>query len=140
MKKKLMILVPVLLLLAAGGSYEMVLKPKPKPVVKKIDGSLVSLGDAFTLNLAAGHYGRVTVSVVVPATAVPAAASGSTTPALPENDALRAIVTDDLTGISSSRLIDKSARHAVEAQVLKDLKKSTDEPITKVLFTDIAVQ
>lgn len=139
MKKKLMILVPVLLLAAAGGSYEMVLKPKPKPVVKKIDGSLVSLGDAFTLNLASGHYGRVTVSVVVPATALPAA-EGSAVAALPENDALRAVVTDDLTGITASRLIDRTARHAVEAQVLKDLKKSTDEPITKVLFTDIAVQ
>jgi flagellar basal body-associated protein FliL len=138
-KKKLMILVPVLLLVAAGGSYEMVLKPKPKPVVKKIDGSLVSLGDAFTLNLASGHYGRVTVSVVVPATALPAAA-GTDPAALPENDALRAVVTDDLTGIASSRLIDRVARHSVEAQVLKDLKKSTDEPITKVLFTDIAVQ
>lgn len=139
MKKKLMILVPVLLLVAAGGSYEMVLKPKPKPVVKKIDGALVSLGDPFTLNLASGHYGRVTVSVVVPAAALPAAA-GSAPAALPENDALRAVVTDDLTGIGSSRLIDRSARHTVEAQVLKDLKKSTDEPITKVLFTDIAVQ
>jgi len=138
-KKKLMILVPVLLLVAAGGSYEMVLKPKPKPVVKKIDGALVSLGDPFTLNLASGHYGRVTVSVVVPAAALPAAA-GSAPAALPENDALRAVVTDDLTGIGSSRLIDRSARHTVEAQVLKDLKKSTDEPITKVLFTDIAVQ
>ncbi|HVU76506.1 MAG TPA: flagellar basal body-associated FliL family protein [Gaiellaceae bacterium] len=139
MKKKLMILVPVLLLVGAGGSYEMVLKPKPKPVVKKIDGSLVSLGDAFTINLAGGHYGRVTVSVVVPATAVPAA-EGTATASLPENDALRAIVTDDLTGISSTRLIDRTARHSIEAQVLKDLKKSTDEPITKVLFTDIAVQ
>lgn len=140
MKKKLMILVPVLLLVAAGGSYEMVLKPKPKPVVKKIDGSLVSLGDPFTLNLAAGHYGRVTVSVVVPATALPAAASGSDPAALPENDALRAVVTDDLTGVTSSRLIDRAARHAIEAQVLKDIKKSTDEPITQVMFTDIAVQ
>lgn len=139
MKKKLMILVPVLLLVAAGGSYEMVLKPKPKPVVKKIDGSLVSLGDPFTLNLAAGHYGRVTVSVVVPATALPAV-EGSAVAALPENDALRAVVTDDLTGVTSSRLIDRAARHAIEAQVLKDIKKSTDEPITQVMFTDIAVQ
>ncbi|HVW90100.1 MAG TPA: flagellar basal body-associated FliL family protein [Gaiellaceae bacterium] len=139
MKKKLMILVPVLLLVAAGGSYEMVLKPKPKPVVKKIDGSLVSLGDPFTLNLASGHYGRVTVSVVVAPTALPAA-EGTDAVSLPENDALRAIVTDDLTGIASSRLIDRTARHAVEATVLKDLKKSTDEPITQVLFTDIAVQ
>ncbi|HEU4599267.1 MAG TPA: flagellar basal body-associated FliL family protein, partial [Solirubrobacterales bacterium] len=65
MKKKLLILVPLLLLLSAGGAYEMVLKPKPKKVVPKIDGSLVALGDPFTVNLAGGHYGRISVSVLL---------------------------------------------------------------------------
>lgn len=140
MKKKLMILVPIILLLSAGGAYEMVLKPKPKVVVPKIAGTLVSLGDPFTVNLASGHYGRLSVSVLV-ATPPPAAAAGATTAAaLPENDAVRAIVTDDLTGIDSSRLIDRSGRHELLARILADLKKSTDEPVTQVLFTDIAVQ
>ena len=139
MKKKLMILVPVILLLSAGGAYEMVLKPKPKVVVPKISGTLVSLGDPFTVNLSGGHYGRITVAVL--STVAPALAEGSTTGAtLPENDALRAVVTDDLTGVSSSKLIDRSQRHALLAQILADIKKSTDEPITKVLFTDVAVQ
>ena len=141
MKKKLMILVPVILLLSAGGAYEMVLKPKPKVVVPKVNGTLVSLGDPFTVNLSGGHYGRITVAVL--STVAPAVAADSTStsgPTLPENDALRAVVTDDLTGVSSSRLIDRSQRHALLAQILADIKKSTDEPITKVLFTDVAVQ
>lgn len=139
MKKKLLILVPVILLLSAGGAYEMVLKPKPKVVVPKVNGTLVSLGDPFTVNLSGGHYGRITVAVL--STIPPAAVEGATTgPTLPENDALRAVVTDDLTGVSSSKLIDRSQRHALLAQILADIKKSTDEPITKVLFTDVAVQ
>ena len=139
MKKKLLILVPVILLLSAGGAYEMVLKPKPKVVVPKVNGTLVSLGDPFTVNLSGGHYGRITVAVL--STIPPAAVEGATTgPTLPENDALRAVVTDDLTGVSSSKLIDRSQRHALLAQILADIKKTTDEPITKVLFTDVAVQ
>jgi flagellar basal body-associated protein FliL len=138
-KKKLLILVPVILLLSAGGAYEMVLKPKPKVVEPKVNGTLVSLGDPFTVNLSGGHYGRITVAVL--STIPPAAVEGATTgPTLPENDALRAVVTDDLTGVSSSKLIDRSQRHALLAQILADIKKSTDEPITKVLFTDVAVQ
>lgn len=140
MKKKLLILVPLILLVAAGGTYEMVLKPKPKVVVPKIDGTLVDLGDPFTVNLAGGHYGRVSVSLLLktPPPAAPASATGGVV--LPENDAVRAIVTDDLTGVDSNRLIDRGERHQLLAQILADLKKSTDEPVTEVLFTDVAVQ
>ena len=139
MKKKLLILVPVILLLSAGGAYEMVLKPKPKVVVPKVNGTLVSLGDAFTVNLSGGHYGRITVAVL--STVAPAVAAGETTGVvLPENDALRAVVTDDLTGVSASKLIDRTQRHDLLVQLVKDLKKSTDEPVKEVLITDLAVQ
>jgi flagellar protein FliL len=139
MKKKLLILVPLILLLGAGGTYEMVLKPKPKVVVPKLNGTLVSLGDAFTVNLAGGHYGRISVAVLVnPAPAASADASVPVT--LPENDAVRAIVTDDLTGVDANHLINRSERDALVARILSDLKKSTDEPVTKVFFTDVAVQ
>lgn len=139
MKKKLLILVPLILLIGAGGTYEMVLKPKPKVVVPKLNGTLVSLGDPFTVNLAGGHYGRISVAVLVnPAPAAAAAASAALT--LPENDAVRAIVTDDLTGADSDRLINRTARHDLLAKILADLKKTTDEPVTKVFFTDVAVQ
>jgi flagellar FliL protein len=139
MKKKLMILVPLILLLGAGGTYEMVLKPKPKVVVPKLEGTLVSLGDPFTVNLAGGHYGRISVAVL--ANPAPAAAADAAAPlTLPENDAVRAIVTDDLTGVDSDRLINRAQRHDLLAKILADLKKSTDEPVTKVFFTDVAVQ
>ena len=140
MKKKLIIAIPVLLLVAAGGAYETVLAPKPKPVVMKVNGTLVPLADAFTLNLAGGHYGRVSVSLLVTKAPAPVTTGSGTSIVLPENDAVRAVITNDLTGIDASRLIDRPSREELEGEILADLKKSTDEPVTKVLFTDLAVQ
>lgn len=137
--KNKLVLIALGVLVVAGVGYKFALAPKPKPPVKKIDGALVTLGDPFTVNLAGGHYGRVTVAVLL-ATAPPAVADPTVAPPIPQFDAVRAIVTDDLTGIEPSRLISKSARHALLAELLKDLKKSTDEPVKQVLFTDLAVQ
>jgi flagellar basal body-associated protein FliL len=139
-KKK--ILIPlVVVLLGVGIGYKLFLAPKPVPVVKKVEGTLVPLADPFTINLAGGHYGRVSVSLLVDPTAVPVVAEGSTTgPTLEQNDLVRSIITDTLTGIDQSRLIDRSARHTLLAQLVKDLKKSTDEPVKEVLITDLAVQ
>jgi flagellar basal body-associated protein FliL len=137
--KKKLILLPVVLLLVAGVGYKMVLAPKPKPVKKHIEGSLVSLGTEFVVNLAGGHYGRVSVSLLLDQ-APAKAAEGSTAPALEQNDAVRAIITDDLTGLSAGDLTGRGQRHELLARLLKDLKKKTDEPVKEVLFTDLAVQ
>ena len=139
-KKKLIIALSLLVILSAGGAYETVLKPKPKVVIPKVNGTLVSLGDPFTLNLAGGHYGRLSVSVLVTKAPVPTPTSSGTSLVLPENDVVRAIVTNDLTGLDSSRLIDRPSREALAAEILRDLKKSTDESVTQVLFTDLAVE
>ena len=139
-KKK--ILIPVLVVLVGGGvGYKMFLSPKPAPVVKKVDGELVQLADPFTVNLAGGHYGRLTVSLLVdPGTLPPAAAGETTAPTLPQNDLVRSIITDALTGIDQAKLINRVQRHDLLAQLVKDLKKSTDEPVKSVLITDLAVQ
>jgi flagellar basal body-associated protein FliL len=132
-------LLAVAVIVVAGAAYKLVLTPRAKPGPKKIDGALVSLGDPFTVNLSGGHYGRITVAVLL-ASPPPAVVDPSTMPPLPEYDAVRAIVTDHLTGIDPGRLTDRSARHKLLAQLLLDLKKSTDEPVKQVLFTDLAVQ
>jgi flagellar basal body-associated protein FliL len=131
----------VLLLVVVGGVYKVVLAPKPKPVVKKVDGTLVGVGDPFTINLAGGHYGRLSVSLVVDANALPAAAGATESASLlPQNDVVRSIITDNLTGIDQERLIDRQARHELLTGLVRDLKKSTDEPVKEVLITDLAVQ
>ena len=137
--KNKIVLVALGVILVAGVAYKFALAPKPKAEKKKIDGALVTLGDPFTVNLAAGHYGRITVAVLL-AKAPPPVADPTASPPLPQFDAVRAVVTDDLTGIDPDRLINRNARHALLDQLLADLKKSTDEPVKKVLFTDLAVQ
>ena len=138
-KKK--ILIPVVVLLLGGGvAYKMFLAPKPAPIVKKVDGELVPLADPFTVNLAGGHYGRVSVSLLVAPGTVPVAAEGATAAPLPQNDIVRSIITDTLTGIDQDRLINRVQRRQLLVQLVKDLKKSTDEPVKEVLITDLAVQ
>ena len=142
-KKKIALAVLVVLLLGAAGAYEKVLKAAPvPPPPPKIVGTLVALSDPFTLNLAGGHYGRISVSLLVTGATPPPVAdsSGDMVITLPENDAIRAVITNDLTGIDSDRLIERDSREGLETEILRDLKKSTDEPVTRVLFTDIAVQ
>jgi hypothetical protein len=137
--KNKLVLIALGVLAVAGVGYKFALAPKPKAPVKKINGSLVTLGDPFTVNLAGGHYGRITVAVLL-SSPPPPVTDPTTTPPIPQFDAVRAIVTDDLTGIQPTRLIDKGARHALLTELRKDIEKSTDEPVKQVMFTDLAVQ
>ena len=141
-KRKLKLVIPLfVLLIAAGVAYKLVLAPKAAAHPKKIVGTLVSLGDPFVVNLAGGHYGKLSVSVLVSGTV--AAASSSTTSGasvLPQYDAVRSIVTDELTGAPVSELVERGGRHVLLERLEKRIKTSTDEPITRVLITDLAVQ
>jgi flagellar basal body-associated protein FliL len=137
-KKKLMIIVPVLVLLIAGAGYKMVLAPKPKPVKKKIDGHLVKLDPEFVLNLSGGRYAKVTVSVLTHT--LPAAGHGTGPIVLEQNDAIRAVITDVLTGVSAHALINRRERKHLVEKIVKSLHKKTDEHVEEVFFTDLAVQ
>ncbi|HET6175196.1 MAG TPA: flagellar basal body-associated FliL family protein [Gaiellales bacterium] len=140
MKKKLLFVLPVVLLLVGYEGYTNFLTSKPGHAMKKIQGSLVSVGEPFTLDLANGRFARISVSLLVSKAPAPDPAAPAGTPVLPQNDAVRAIVTDLLTGVDSSTLNSSGPRHGLQAKILKTLKKSTDVPVTKVLFTDLAVQ
>jgi flagellar FliL protein len=136
-KKKLMIAVPVLLLVL-GGAYKMVLAPKAKAAPKKVEGTLVPLANDFVVNLAGGHYGKISVALLLK-TPPPAAAAGAPT-VLEEDAAVRATITDELTGLDPQQLINRSRRTALVARLKKVLTHNTDEPVERVLLTDIAVQ
>jgi flagellar protein FliL len=135
--KKLLLLVPVLLLVA-GAAYKTVLAPKPAPVVKKIDGAVVPLQREFLLNLEGGRYAKVSVALVMPGAAP--AAEGEGMGGLPQEAAVRAVVTDELTGLDASALVVRDRRHALLEKIRKAIDRSTDEEVEKVLFTDITVQ
>jgi flagellar protein FliL len=140
-KGKLKFILPLILLLAAGGgAYFFVLAPKPaKAVPPKVDGTLFPLSPEFVVNLGGEHYGKVSIALLLTAGA-PAATEGGAAPTLPEDAAVRAIVTNDLTGLPSSDLIERPKRNALEQKILTDLKKKTDVKVTEVLFTDVVVQ
>ncbi len=145
MKKKiLIILVPLLL----GGGYVAKAKLMPKKVVKmKINGEVYILPKQFTLNLQDGRYATLTAALVLAPTQsdgataeAGATSSDATVGTLPEEAVIRAIITNDVTNQTSKELIDDSTRTTLEHKILADIKSQTDDKITDVLFTDVAVQ
>ena len=147
--KNIKILIPVLLLVV-GGVYKFVLAPKavvPKP---KIAGEVYVMPKDFLINLKAGKFAKLNAALVLKegylATAVKAASSGeATTPptgygTLPQEAAVRAIITDSLTDIPATRLTKEKARLNLQKAVLKRIQHETDVEAEDVMFTDLAVQ
>jgi flagellar protein FliL len=145
MKKKILIILPVLLL---GGGY--VAKAKllaPKPVKPKLAGEIYILPKQFMCNLQDGHYATLTVALELApgqsdgATAESAGASStSTVGTLPEEAVIRSIITNLITNQTSKTLVTDSGRTGIETQILSQIKASTDVKVDQVFFTDVAVQ
>jgi len=137
-KAKLKFIIPIpILLVVLAAAYMFLLAPKKaqaKP--PKVDGTLVPLTGDFVINLAGGHYGKLSVAVLM--SSPPPVTAGAVT--LPEDAAVRAVITDELTNLDPVELTDRTSRHDLLAHLVQALKQRTDEPITKVLFTDLAVQ
>jgi flagellar basal body-associated protein FliL len=143
-------IVPVIVLIAAlGGVYKFVIaKPAAAAPKPKVAGSIYILGKEFLVNLADSRFAKLTVALELPAgDTKDTAASGDATAKLPdgfgtmpEEAAVRDVITDDLTGATADDLIGGKSRDALKAEILKDLKKHTDVKVTDVLFTDITVQ
>jgi flagellar basal body-associated protein FliL len=145
MNKKLLfpILTVVLVVIAAFAAYSMA---KPKPKVKiKINGTVYILQKAFTLNLRGGQYATLTAALLLP----PTQALGVTSPTNPpptgfgsltDEAVIRAIITNDVTDQPASALLSASGRAKIEAEILSNIKSQTDTKVTKIYFTDLAVQ
>jgi flagellar FliL protein len=139
MKKKLMIILPVVLLLVAGVAYKKVLVKKPVVPKAKIAGELVQLSPEFVVNLAGGRYGKLTVALQMKEP-IPVAKDATGPPQPKQNDVVRAVITDTLTGVPAETIVSRTGRHAVLQRILKNLRLKTDEKIADVYFTDVAVQ
>jgi flagellar basal body-associated protein FliL len=145
MKKKLLIIIPVLLL---GGGYEAKAKfMAPKPVKPKLAGEIYILPKQFMCNLQDGHYATLTVALELApgqsdgATAeAGATATGATVGTLPEEAVIRAIITNLITNDTSNALVTGSGRADLETQILSQIKTQTDVKVDHVFFTDVAVQ
>jgi flagellar protein FliL len=150
MKRKLKFILPLLVLLIGGAvAYKMTHKTvKPK---EKINGTIYVLPQDFLINLADGQFAKLAVALVLApgqsdgASAASAAdASGSSTGetigTLPEEAAIRAIVTNTLTNDSGPELLDSGSRSRTEHKILSSIRKTTDVKVTQVLFPDLTVQ
>jgi flagellar protein FliL len=148
MKKKLMIVLPVLLVVL-GGAYKFVLaKPKEAEAKPKVDGSVYILQKEFLVNLHNGRFAKLTVALVLAHDDTSTAAAGGHEAASPpegygamsQEAVVRAVVTDDLTDVSANDVIDREGREELQDKILKDLKKKTDVKVEEVLFPDVTVQ
>jgi flagellar FliL protein len=147
--KNIKILIPVLLLVV-GGVYKFVLA-KPAPVHKaKIAGEVYVLPKDFLINLKSGKFAKLNAALVLKegylATAVSGGAHGAATApptgygTLPQEAAVRAIITDALTDQPASRLVREASRVKIQQAVLKRIVTETDVEAEDVMFTDLAVQ
>jgi flagellar basal body-associated protein FliL len=148
MKSKLKIILPVLLLVV-GGVYKFVLAKPPVVPKKKIDGEVYVMPKDFLINLADGKFAKVDVGFVFKKgfTAVPVGAKpeAAVKPpdgygALPQEAAVRDIVTDQLTGQTAKSLTVRVDREKLKKQIARAISKGTDVKVDHVLFMDMAVQ
>ena len=148
MKKKLMIILPVLLLVL-GGAYKFVLaKPKEAEAKPKVDGTVYVLQKEFLVNLADGRFAKLTVALVLAHDDTSTAAAGGHEAAVAAGG-----LRHDAAGGRRARhrhrrpdrcegadVIDREGREQLKKKILKELKKKTDVKVEEVLFTDVTVQ
>ncbi len=145
MKSKLKIVIPLVVLLLLGGTYKMVLA-KPAEEKHKVEGMVYVLPKEFLLNLSDGRFAKLSVALVLPHDALPAAGGhGAATPpegygALEQEAAVRAVITDTVTDHDANDLTNRKRRQKLRKEILKEILAHTDVKPHEVLFTDMAVQ
>ena len=150
MTKKKLIIVVALTLVVLGGGYKFGFAKEAEPKPAKIHGDVYVLGKDFLVNLADSHYAKLGVAIVVDhGAAMPAESGGHGSAApkppegygpLPQEAAVRDIVTDTLTDVDEGDLTERRGRDALKDRILRRVKQGTDVPIHEVLFTDVSVQ
>jgi flagellar basal body-associated protein FliL len=147
MKKKLMIALPVLLLVLGGGYKFKFAKAGEAEAKPKVDGTVYILQKEFLVNLHDGRFAKLTAALVLShddTSAAPAGHEAASPPegygAMSQEAVVRAVVTDDLTDVKASDVIDREGREALQDKILKDLRKKTDVKVEEVLFPDVTVQ
>jgi hypothetical protein len=141
--KRKLALIPVILIIGFEG-YSMAAKPPPPKL--KIKGTVYELPESFLLNLSAGRYAKIDVALLLAPGQSDGAAKGSSSGGegeagtLPEEPVVRAIVTNAITGRSSSALIEERGRLTIEKKILKEIAAKTDVEVEAVIFPDLTVQ
>jgi flagellar basal body-associated protein FliL len=143
-KSKLKFVIPLVVLMVIGGGYKFVLA-KPAEPKMKVEGAVYVLPKEFLINLSDDHFAKLSVALVIPEEeAAGSGAEGATPPegygALPQEAAVRAVITDTITDADAKDLTNRKRRSKLREEVLKEIKSHTDVKAHEVLFTDVAVQ
>jgi flagellar basal body-associated protein FliL len=143
-KGKLKFVIPLVVLMVIGGGYKFVLA-KPAEEKAKVEGAVYVLPKEFLVNLSDSHFAKLSVALVLPEEEVAGGGEEGATPpegygALPQEAAVRAVITDTVTDAKASDLTNKRRRAKLRDEVLKGIKAHTDVKAHDVLFTDVAVQ
>jgi flagellar protein FliL len=143
MNKK--ILISVLVVLLVGGYFGYTVATAKPTKKMKIDGTIYVLPKDFTINLAGGQYASLTAALLLaPGQSVGTTDADNPPPtgfgSLPEEPVVRAIITNVITNQPASALITQSGRANLEHEILTQIKQQTDDAISQVYFTDVAVQ
>jgi flagellar protein FliL len=148
MKKKLMIVLPVLLVVL-GGAYKFKFAGSDKAEAKpKVEGTVYILQKEFLVNLKDGRFAKLTAALVLAhddTSTVPAGGHEAASPpegygTMSQEAVVRAVITDDLTDAPAAQVINGEGRMKLQDKILKDLKKKTDVKVEEVLFPDVTVQ
>ena len=143
MKGKLKFVIPLAVLMVIGGGYKFVLA-KPAEEKLKVEGAVYVLPKEFLINLSDGHFAKLSVALVIPEEEAGGEGGEGAAPpegygALPQEAAVRAVITDTITDAHARDLTGKR-RQRLREEVLKEIKAHTDVKAHEVLFTDVAVQ
>jgi len=145
MKGKKKFIVPLVLLILLGGVYKTVLAKPAKTEKPKIGGTVYVLPKEFLLNMADGKYAKLSVALILNKSEVLPAAEGAASSdaaygSLEQEPAVRDVITNVLTDANSNELVERVGRERLKADILKQIRQTTDVKVDKVLFTDVAVQ
>jgi flagellar protein FliL len=145
MKGKKKFIVPLVVLILLGGVYKTVLAKPPHTAKPKIDGTVYVLPKEFLLNMADGKYAKLSVALILNKSEVLPAAEGAASSdaaygSLEQEPAVRDVITNVLTDANSNELVERVGRERLKADILKQIRQTTDVKVDKVLFTDVAVQ
>lgn len=132
-KKKLIIVVLVLLLVGAGGYLKFV-KAAPAEAAPK-PGTVLKL-EPITLNLAEGHYLKLTLALQFTAAASAAAEHGD------KPDGSRALDAA-IAQLSNRKIVELNsagARAKVKADLMKEIGEAYEHKVMDVYFTEFVMQ
>ena len=147
MKKKLLIIVPIMLLVVIG-SWKLVFANEAEPK-HKVDGIVYVLPKEFLVNLSDDHFAKLSVGLVLDHShEAEVAGEGAGHAAKPvegfgtlaQEAVVRDIVTSTITNAKADDLVSQQGRERLKRQVLRRIRSETDVKAEEVLFTDVAVQ